>query len=1573
MKEKSCFPFLGEVLVFIHTQFENKVNNRRKSIALIMNDSTLTYEELNCLSNKIAHALLNQGVSPGEIVGLCFERSFELIAGILALMKVGAAYLPLDTEYPIDRIKFMMSHSRASKVLVHRKLATLFKQSEVTSIIFEDINLESFDSFNPNIDLTKSNLSYVIYTSGATGQPKGIAMGARPLINLIDWQNKQGSLGEDSITLQYTPVSFDVHFQEIFSTLTSGGKLILITEQQRLDTLTLLKTIEEKKVNKLFLPYVALNHLCEVGVNQNIFPKTLKEITTAGEQLKISRSLRHFIEKLDGAVLYNHYGPSETHVVTCFPLTGNPNSWPNLPSIGRPIQNVDVLILDKDLNEVKSGEEGEIFLGGDCLAEGYLHSEQMTAVHFIQTQKWGRLYRTGDLAYMNSENNFVFMGRKDSQIKMRGYRIELGEIELAIEKSFYGGPCAVNVIEDGLESYLCAYVNGLTTYDNNKLREELRSTLPEFMVPSYFIKINKIPLTPSGKIDYKNLPALSNDRPLLVNDFEAAFTPSQSIIEQCWKKYLKVSPLGIDDSFFDIGGNSLMAIKILAEINQHVKKKISVVNFFQYPTIRMLAKFIDEKNDLLELHNVKKDNYVLHHEIAVIAVNGKFPGANNIEEFWDILISQRNPLEEFALERINQHIRKEAAADPNYVRMQGIYPGQEFFDYQFFGIAEVEAELMDPQQRKFLELSYNAIELAGYSPDKLEGKVGVYAGMGNSKYHRLVDLFPDKFSQLGEFNVMLGLEKDYIATRVAYKMNLKGPAVSIHTGCSTSLVSIIEAVKSLRLSQCDMAIAGGIAIYGAPNSGHLYESEGIFSEDGLCRSFDDRASGTLFTEGGGVVVLKRLDDAKQAGDNILAVIKGVGINNDGSEKISFTAPSVIGQSLAIAEAHMDAGIKASTVGYVETHGAGTMIGDPIEVEALSRAFERTSEQKQFCYLSSVKSNIGHLTAAAGVASFIKSVLILKNGVIPGTAHFETPNHNLTLENTPFIISRNAHTFPDLIPSNKRAGVSSFGVGGTNAHIILEDFPNKEAKEELVEELESPAFFKISAKTSKQVEELKLKLIHQLAKTPKYEWKKIAYTLDVGRKAHKVRDYLLLSDYVQLAKVNKTLSKKKPKKEIQGLALMFGGRGSQYPGMGRDLYLNIDYFREQFDECNRLISPHLGFDLRNFLHQSNMHDEMENIHYYLPSIFLVEYCLAKTFIQLGYKVEGLYGNDIGEFVAATVAGIFPIEDALKTVAQLSNSNEIEFEKNLRSFELNMSSIPKDSSLLFIEIGTSNIEESKKISLLGDQHDFESHAFLQALGELWNEGINYSNPTIIHHSRDQKRRIAPVYPFLKNPCWLGPYNDHQPRKLHTEVKTMNDERLSTLKDKLTDLFENGTGIAVNVFNDPREPGKVPNEFPIPSPDTDPGPSPSPNPQPIPGPSPLSPGEIPGRIFNPMSLSGKSDLRDIIARQLELMNQQLALLAEYSSTIKESAISASDAVIAKQSLEEQVRFTVEKTAELTQHKQEVHINEHTSRESKFKYFDPTRAPVIGAKIGRDEQGNPAWFIENPEKTGEFFLLEG
>ena len=1040
--------------------FESQVNKTPDAVAVELDGYTLTYQGLNERANQLAHYLQNTGVTADTLVGICADRSLEMVVGILATLKAGGAYVPLDPAYPKERLAYMLENAQAPLLLTQHHLIKSLPDSKARMVCldadWETIAQESRQP--PPNKATPDHLAYVIYTSGSTGKPKGVAMEHRALFNLIAWQLENSTCKQGARTLQFTPLSFDVSFQEIFSTLCAGGTLVLVSDELRLDTIQLLDFLNRESIERLFLPFIALQHLAEVVEIVGSAPSALKEIITAGEQLQVNRYIIGLFEKLEGCTLYNHYGPSETHVVTSYTLTGAAKDWPTLPPIGRPIWNTQIYLLNEKLQPVGIGEEGELFIGGMALARGYLNRSDLTSERFVANpfsdEPKARLYKTGDLARYLPDGNIEFLGRIDGQVKIRGYRIELGEIEVVLAAHSAVKQVVVLAREDEpgnkrLVAYIVANENKRPT--TSELRRFMQDRVPDYMVPAAFVVVDAMPRTPSGKIDRRALPAPANHRPDLEQNFVAPQNEMERLLTNMWCSSLKLDRVGIYDNFFDLGGNSLLSLQFVAHLRQTHGIDLPIVKFFQYPTIHSLAHYLcqgpsertfyDKAVERVQRQNsIKSAHRKGANDVAIIGMSGRFPGADNIDELWRNLCDGVESITFFSDGELDPSIDQRYKKDPNYVKARGILHDADKFDAAFFGISPREAEVMDPQQRVFLEVAWEALEHAGYVPESFDGLIGVYAGTGNNTYflnnvvgHR------DLIEMVGEFQTMVSNEKDYVATRVSHKLNLTGPSLSIHTACSTSLVAVCQAYQSLVDQQCDMALAGGVAITVPQKSGYLYEEGGINSVDGHCRPFDEHAQGTVFSDGVGVVLLKRLEEALSDGDAIYGVIRGAAINNDGSHKASFTAPSVEGQATVIAMAQAMAEVEPETITYIETHGTATPLGDPIEIEALTQAFQAKTDKKGYCAIGSVKSNFGHLTAAAGVTGLIKTTLSLQNKKLPPILYFHKPNPKINFTDSPFFVNDKLTEWTsDAAP--RRAGVSSFGVGGTNAHVVLEEAP-----------------------------------------------------------------------------------------------------------------------------------------------------------------------------------------------------------------------------------------------------------------------------------------------------------------------------------------------------------------------------------------------------------------------------------------------------------------------------------------------------------------------------------------------------
>ncbi|HEV2707210.1 MAG TPA: SDR family oxidoreductase [Pyrinomonadaceae bacterium] len=645
------------------------------------------------------------------------------------------------------------------------------------------------------------------------------------------------------------------------------------------------------------------------------------------------------------------------------------------------------------------------------------------------------------------------------------------------------------------------------------------------------------------------------------------------------------------------------------------------------------------------------------YDIAIVGMAGRFPGARNVEELWQNLRDGVESISFFSDEELLQRgVEPALLNDADYVKAGAVIEDAELFDASFFNFTPREAEMMDPQHRLFLEHAWQALETAGYEAEKYSGRIGVFAGESVNSY-LLHNLLPQRelIEAVGVFQTLIGNDRDHLATQTAYKLNLKGPCLNIQTACSTSLVAVHVACQSLLNQECDVALAGGVSVGVPQGQGALYQEGGIVSPDGHCRAFDAQAGGTVKGSGVGVVVLKRLADALADGDSIEAVIKGTAINNDGSLKVGYTAPSVEGQAGVIAEALATALVEPETVGYVETHGTGTALGDPIEIAALAQAFGAPGLTPGSCAIGSLKTNIGHLDAAAGVASLIKTVLALKHREIPPSLHFTQPNPNIDFSRTPFYVNTKLAAWE----SNghpRRAGVSSFGIGGTNAHVVLEEAP---APPPPSGTSRTHQLLTLSAKTDTALDSLTANLASYLKERPHTELADVAYTLQLGRRDFTHRRAFVCRDTQEAVRVLEASNAGQPLRSVQeqgapAVVFMFPGQGSQYAQMGRELYESEPTFRLEVERCAQLLRAESGLDLLGLLYGAEDSDEaaaarLMQTSVTQPALFVIEYALAKLLMEWGVHPAAMIGHSIGEYVAACLAGVFSLEDALKLVS------------------------------------------------------------------------------------------------------------------------------------------------------------------------------------------------------------------------------------------------------------------------------------------------------------------------------------
>ena len=644
-------------------------------------------------------------------------------------------------------------------------------------------------------------------------------------------------------------------------------------------------------------------------------------------------------------------------------------------------------------------------------------------------------------------------------------------------------------------------------------------------------------------------------------------------------------------------------------------------------------------------------------DIAIVGMAAHLPGADSVQEYWANL---RDGIE--SIRRLSKQDLLDAGEAPHllerddYVPVAAPLDGFKNFDAEFFGFSPKEAAILDPQHRQFLEVSWEALENAGHTPEQFEGPVGVFGGCGMGSYFYFnICSNCDLVDDTGMFLLRhTGNDKDFMVTRLSHVLDLKGPSINIQTACSTSHVATHYACHSLLNGECDMALAGGVTIEMPHERGYVFKEGEILSPDGHCHAFDNRAQGTVFGSGAGVVVMRRLEDAIADGDHIYAVIKGSAVNNDGAAKAGYLAPSVDGQAAAIADAHALADITADTIDYVECHGTGTYLGDPIEVAALTEAFSETTDETGFCRIGSVKTNIGHTDTAAGVASLIKTSMALSNKQMPPSLGYETPNAAIDFENSPFRVNDSlrdwvSHKGP------RRAGVNSLGVGGTNAHVVLEEAPEQAASEESDWPFQ---ILTVSGRNKAALEANASNLATHLRAHPDQPLADVAWTLQKGRRAFERRRVIVAETHEEAAAL---LEQNDPRRvfthtvvgDHPDVVFMFPGGGAQYAGMAQDLYETEPVFAEWMDKGLDVLQSKIDYDIRALWlpeagDKVTADEKLKTPSIQLPLIMIVEYALAQLWISWGVRPTAMVGHSMGENTAACLAGVLSFEDCIGLV-------------------------------------------------------------------------------------------------------------------------------------------------------------------------------------------------------------------------------------------------------------------------------------------------------------------------------------
>jgi surfactin family lipopeptide synthetase A len=1118
----------------ISVLFEEAVVRYPSNIAVIYNEKYLTYEELNGLAEKMAVSIAGRyQIKRGEPIGVLLSPSEKMIAVLLAILKVGGAYVPVDPEYPGERIKHILSESNMKLVVAENsseaRLRAICEDGfpDCTVITTEQLEQDTPIRNNPlPASPDPDTTAYVIFTSGSTGKPKGCPVSHRNLVRLFVNDRSPFDFGPSDTWIMAHSYCFDFSVWEMYGALLFGGKLIVPDRHQVRDIASFTRLVSKHQVTVLNQTPGAFYKFIDTAHELHEYNLKLRYIIFGGDKLNPSK-LRKWITVYpsDKVSLINMYGITETTIHVTFHRLTDEEILHNDGSsnIGSPLPGTRVYILDEALQPVPTGIYGEIYVSGSGLCGGYLNRPDLTAERFLRNpfESGSLMYKSGDIGRWLFDGSMEYLDRADNQVQIRGYRVETAEIEMQLRKH----PSITDTVVVGIEregtKELAAYLVMKESLTVNEIKTFLSALLPVYMIPSFFIQIDKIPLTTNGKLDKKALPAAVGNIESGAG-FQKPETETEAILLQLWQEVLTIENISIYDNFFDIGGNSILLVKLHGKINERFPGVLEITDLFSNSKISEQAIAISQK------YSKKDDPLVVQpepetgkwHDIAIVGMASRIGPCETPEDFWKELCKGTDFIGPIPDKRIpdirDLAIHHDMTADKLKFREYCYLPEVDLFDYGFFKLSPAEASLIDPGQRLFLETACHAMEDAGYGGTKLWGcRTGVFIGTTGhlDEYSQFVEA-----GESPDPNLLLAAQTPSIlASRLSYHFNLKGPALLVDTACSSSLVALHLACQSLREGRIDAAIVGGAKLHLLPfDSGTRME---IDSDDGRAHVFDDSANGTAGGEGVIAIMIKPLEHAIKDRDPIYAVIKGSAINQDGNSN-GITAPDAGAQADVIDSAWKDAGIDPRTVGFIETHGTGTKLGDPIEIDGITNAFRRYTSEKNFCALGAVKANIGHLDAIAGLAGVVKAVLSLKHKKLTPLVHFNKPNRNIHFDESAAFINK------DLTDWNKgemprRCGVSSFGLSGTNCHVVLEEAP---AIESISSGKESHLFV-LSSRSREGLWNYLQKTARFLHTNQGIDSEDLCYTLATGRGHHACRLAILFRDENELkeklARINQT--------------------------------------------------------------------------------------------------------------------------------------------------------------------------------------------------------------------------------------------------------------------------------------------------------------------------------------------------------------------------------------------------------------------------------------------------------------------
>ncbi|WP_405434322.1 amino acid adenylation domain-containing protein [Streptomyces anulatus] len=1213
-------------------------------------DGNWSRERLLGAADSLRAALRNSGAGPGDRVGLVLPPSPELVATWLAVLDLGAVVVPCDPGWPAQRLRQAFTATGPSVVVCAGPLP------DPGAPVLDVQEALRTPPAGPPGEEPSSGTAYIVLTSGSTGVPGAVAVPREAARTFLGAMDQDFPLtGRDRVLVLTSP-GFDVSVWETLGPLGSGAALVVPPYTSRTDVEGLRRLITDEQVTVFQTVPSLLQALLDAP--GAVGDTALRLIVCGGEEMP-PRLAERVRAELPGVTLVNAYGPTETTVdATRHPVTTKDGRSLRVP-IGGPVGGGTVYVLDAEGALAAPGAVGELAIGGAGVAHGYLGAAGRTAARFLPDPFRGvrgaRMFLTGDRVRWTVEGRLDFLGRMDNQVQVRGQRVELEEIE-AVLLGHADIVAAVALLDtaSGSGAQLTARVvlRRGPEVTAESLRRHLAERLPATAVPERLLRVDALPRLPNGKLDRAaagRLPGV----PLAVA--ATVLGPVEERVAGVWETVLAGTLPGADTGFFDAGGNSLLVMTLRARLSEEFGVELRVADLFAYPTIRQQAARlapVASGGGPRTGRPVPSGTGAREHEqapspeagragfpVAVVSLACRAPGASDASAFWSNLRDGVVSTRHFdRAELLAAGVPAAHLDDPRHVPVCAPLDEPYHFDAGFFRMSDEEATLVSPQHRLFLDCAWQALEAAGCLAKDGPRRIGVFAG-SSEESHRSTD--PADLRDTAErIALELGSSQDFLATRVAHLLDLRGPAMSVRTACSTSLVAVHLAVRAIAAGECDVALAGGVALRRPTVRGHFHEPGGIYSADGRCRPYDAASDGIVSGDGVGAVVLKPLDRALADGDHVHAVIRGTAVNNDGADKSGFTAPSFSGQVDVVRSALAKAGVDASTIGYVEGHGTGTALGDPIEVAALSAVWRRSTEAVGVCSLGSVKGNIGHLDAAAGVMGLIKACLAVEHGEIPGLPTWEKPNPELNIEDCPFVLHSGTRSWPTT-GGPRRASVHALGLGGTNAHVVIEQAPPRTAAPD------APLLvLPLSAPTAEGVGELAASYARALPDGA--DASATARTARSARTSFPVRRAVVAAGprelRAELGRDRAPVTAGRPP-----VVLMFPGGGSIRPGAGRRLYETVPAFRDALGAlCDPVEAIH-GLDLRELLWGRHS-DRLATPRFGFVAHTALGIAVSEVLRAFVDEPLTLLGYSLGELSAAAAADVFGPAETLR-IAEL----------------------------------------------------------------------------------------------------------------------------------------------------------------------------------------------------------------------------------------------------------------------------------------------------------------------------------